>query len=395
MSAEVALALSKALLGVGVVLLCHGAAMAEDEFVASVRLRGGFDSNPQFLPGQNPGRTGFIGTDTALAAGTKRDGYSLGIAAEAGTTQYANPDMVPALSGKVVLHGLLGGDDASIASTTTIGDTNSYNLRSFDIVQSVKGEVKLGSIKLFASAEGARSSLNQTNVIFQDFLPNPHQYLRGTLIPGVSFVADKFEVGTSVNLSIRRYLEELDDFGYRRDNERVQPFLFAKYASSDISAFGAISYLRGAWHDVDFTDVSEVLFDASLTWRIAPFTIDLKAVRKASETTFPISPITLDTLYSGKVAWQVDPDWTLTAAIGYAITRYLDSPFKAQTVTYSVGVSRDLGHGYTLGLDLTRAQGTLISGDKADATIVTSSITKKFTPFAPSAMEKKLSAGKG
>lgn len=389
------MALSKALLSAGVVLLCHGVALADDEFVASVRLRGGFDSNPQFLPGPNPDRTGFIGADTALAAGTKRDGYSLGVAAEAGTTQYTNPDMVPALSGKVVLRGLLGDENASIASTTTIGDTNSYNLRSSDIVQSIKGEVKLGSIKLFAAAEGARSSLNQTNVIFQDFLPNPQQYLRGTLIPGVSFVADKFEIGTSVNLSVRRYLDELDDFGYRRDNERVQPFLFAKYTSSDISAFGAISYLRGTWHDVDFTNVSEVLFDTSLTWRVAPFTIDLKAVRKASETTFPISPITIDTLYSGKVAWQIDPDWTLTAAAGYAITRYLDSPFKAQTATYGVGLSRDLGNGYALGLDLTRAQGTLISGDRAEATIISSSITKKFTPFATGAAEKKPLADKG
>jgi hypothetical protein len=395
MSAEVALALSKALLGAGIVLLCHGVAMADDEFVASVRLRGGFDSNPQFLPGPNPGRSGFISADTALAAGTKRDGYSLGVAAEAGTTQYTNPDMVPALSGKVVLRGLLGDDNASIASTTTIGDTTSYNLRSSDIVQSIKGELKLGSIKLFASAESARSSLNQTNVIFQDFLPSPQQYLRGTLIPGISLVADKFEIGTSINLSVRRYLEELDDFGYRRDNERVQPFLFAKYSSSDISAFGAISYLRGTWHDVDFTNVSDVLFDTSLTWRVAPFTIDLKAARKTSETTFPISPITIDTLYSGKVALQVDPDWTLTAAAGYAITRYLDSPFKAQTATYGIGVSRDLGNGYTLGLDLTRAQGTLISGDKAAATIISSSITKKFTPFATSTADKKPLAGKG
>lgn len=389
------MAWSKSLLGVGVVLLCHGIAKADDDFVASVRLRGGFDSNPQFLPGHFADSTGFIGTDTALAAGTKRDGYSLGVAAEAGTTQYTSPDMVPSLSGKVVLRGLLGDDNASIASTTTIGDTNSYNLRSSEIAQSIKGEVKFGSIKLFASAEGARSSLNQTNVIFQDFLPNPHRYLRGTLIPGASFVADKFEIGTSINLSVRRYLDELDDFGYRRDNERVQPFLFAKYTSSDISAFGAISYLRGTWHDVDFTNVSEVLFDTSLTWRVAPFTIDLKAVRKASETTFPISPITIDTLYSGKVAWQIDPDWTLTAAAGYAITRYLDSPFKAQTATYGVGVSRDLGNGYALGLDLTRAQGILISGDRAEATIISSSITKKFTPFATGAAEKKSLADKG
>lgn len=383
------MSLLKAILGVTVVVLCQGAAMADDEFVASVRLRGGFDTNPQFLPGPNSGRTAFIGTDAALAAGTKQDGYSYGVAAEAGTTQYSNSDIVPSMSGKVVLRGLLGDDNASISSTTTIGDTNSYNLRSSDLIQTFKGEVRVGSLKLFTSLEGTRSSLNQTNVIFQDFLPNPHQYLRGTLIPGVSLMKDKFEIGASVNLSVRRYHEEFDDFGYRRDNERVQPFLFAKYGSADFSAFGAISYLRGTWHDVDFTNVDDVLFDANLTWRFAPFTIDLKAVRSAGETTFPISPITIDTIYSGKVAWQVDPQWALTAAAGYAITRYLDSPFKAQTATYGVGLSHDLGNGYALGLDLTRAQGTLISGDKADGMIISSSITKKFSPFSKSAVDGK------
>ncbi|MDH8217261.1 hypothetical protein QIG26_27940, partial [Klebsiella pneumoniae] len=73
-----------------------------------------------------------------------------------------------------------------------------------------------GSIKIFTTVEGARSGLNQTNAIFQDFLPSPQVYLRGTLIPGIAYVADKFEIGASVNLSVRRYEKDLDDFGYRR-----------------------------------------------------------------------------------------------------------------------------------------------------------------------------------
>lgn len=358
---------------------------AEDDFIASLRLRGGYDTNPQFSTGTGIGGSAFLGTDMALAAGTKEKDYSYGVAAEASTTQYGNPLAIPSLSGKVILRGTYGGEAANIASTTTIADTNTYNLRSSDLIQSFKGEVKFGAIKLFTTVEGARSSLNQTNAIFQDFLPSPQVYLRGTLIPGLAYAGEKFEIGTSINLSVRRYERELDDFGYRRDNERVQPFLFAKYQDKDITFFGSVSNLRATFHDVDFTNVSTVLYDASLSWRIAPFTLDLATYRRASETTFPISPITIDTAYTAKASWEVEPKLLLTAGVGYATTDYLDSRFSAQTWTYGVGASHDLGNGYALGLDLSRSQGILISGDKASAIVVTSSLTKKFTPFAKDA----------
>lgn len=364
------------------------AARAEDDFVASLRLRGGYDTNPQFSSGHGIGGSAFIGTDTALVAGTKEEGYSYGVAAEASTTQYANPLAVPTLSGKVILRGSYGDESANISAATTIADTNSYNLRSSDLIQSVKGEVVNNNIKIFATVEGARSSLNQTNAIFADFLPNPQVYLRGTVIPGVSYVRDKFEIGTSVNLSVRRYQRELDDFGYRRDNERVQPFLFAKYEDKNITVFGAVSQLFGTFHDVDFTNVNTTLYDAKLTWRIDPVTLDFAAYRRASETTFPISPITIDTAYTAKASWQVEPRLTLTAAAGYATTDYLDSNFRARTLTYGIGASHDLGNDYALGLDLTRAQGTLISGEPASAIIITTSLTKKFTPFAKAKKEE-------
>lgn len=365
----------------GVIFFYASGVHAEDDFIASLRLRGGYDTNPQFSTGSGIGGSAFIGTDTALAAGAREKNYSYGVAAEASTTQYANPLAVPALSGKVILRGTYGDEAANIAATTTIADTNTYNLRSSDLIQSLKGEVKFGAIKLFTTVEGARSSLNQTNAIFQDFLPSPQVYLRGTLIPGVAYVGDRFEIGTSVNLSVRRYERELDDFGYRRDNERVQPFLFAKYQDKDITFFGSVSNLRTTFHDVDFTNVNTVLFDTSLSWRVASFTLDLAAWRRANETTFPISPITLDAAYTAKASWQVEPKLTLTAGLGYATTDYLDSRFRAQTLTYGIGASHDLGNGYALGLDLTRAQGILISGEKASAIIVSSSLTKKFSPF--------------
>ena len=365
----------------GCIGLIGSAAAADDDFTASFRLRGGFDSNPQFSAGHVSG-SAFIATDTALAAGTKADGYTLGVAAEANTTHYAQPLLTPSLGGKVILRGSLGDDDFKLDSTTTIADTSTYNLRSSDLIESVRAEAKVDSIKMFVTAEGGRSSLNQTNAIFPDFLPDPQQYLRGTLIPGVSLVQGNAEFGASVNLSVRRYLQEFDVFGYRRDNERVQPFVFAKYNDDAVTAFVSVSQFHGTWHDPDFTNVDRLLFDASLSWRAAPFRVDLAAWRRAGETTFPISPITIDTAYSAKLSWQAEPKVTLAASIAYAASDYLDSPFHARTLTCTVGATRDIGDDLTLGIDVAYAKGSLISGDETQALVITSSITKRFSPLA-------------
>jgi hypothetical protein len=206
-------------------------------------------------------------------------------------------------------------------------------------------------------------------------------------------VQGKAEFGASVNLSVRRYAQEFDVFGYRRDNERVQPFVFAKYGSDAVTAFVSVSQLYGTWHDPDFTNVNRTLFDASFTRRPASFKIDLTASRRAGETTFPISPITIDTAYSAKAAWTADPKTTLIASIGYAASKYLDSPFRAQTLTYGVGATRDLGDDLTLGVDIAYAKGSLISGSDARALVIGSSITKHFSPLAKPASPKSNSSG--
>lgn len=80
--------LPKVFLLVGCLGLAGSQACAESDFTASFRLRGGFDSNPLFSIGQSSG-SAFVAADTALAAGMKADGYTLGVAAEATATHYA------------------------------------------------------------------------------------------------------------------------------------------------------------------------------------------------------------------------------------------------------------------------------------------------------------------
>jgi hypothetical protein len=373
----------KVFIGVVGIYLLGGPAVAEDAFLGSVRLRGGYDSNPQFSSGERPIGSAFLATDVALIAGGKGEVGTWGITAEGSTTRYANPQLVPSTNGKVMLKGTMGDDELRVTSITTLTDFNSYNLRANDLLQSVKLESLQDKVKLFVTAEGGRSTINQTNAIFEDFLPTPLSYWRGAIIPGVSVISGKTEIGVSLNLSARRYAQELDAFGYRRDNERVQPFLFGKYDGDEITAFASVSKLYGKWHDVDFSDVERTMFEGSVSWRPAglkALTIDINATRRAGETSFPISPITIDTLYTAKAGWQVDPKLLLTAAVGYVSVEYLDSPFRQETTTIGLGMSREITKDIKWGMDLSRTTGTLINGDKANAIIVASSLTKTFAP---------------
>ncbi|OYU88376.1 MAG: hypothetical protein CFE29_18875 [Bradyrhizobiaceae bacterium PARB1] len=361
-------------------------ARAEDELIASMRLRGGYDSNPLFSTGGGRGTgsigSAFIGTEVGLIAAGKQDDITWNATAEANATRYIAPGIDPALVAKLGLRGIMGDDDFRVISTTSFSEIDTYNTKSMDLAQAVKLESTKGKVKWFVTGEVGLSRLNQTNVIFQDFLPVPHQVLRGTIIPGVRVKDGKGEIGVSVNLSMRRYAEELDLFGYRRNNERIQPFVFGSYEDGDFSMFASVSQLYGIWHDIDFTNVNTTLFDANLAWRPKPFTLELAAVRRAGETTFPLSPITIDTLFTAKGSWQVDDKWTLTAAAGYTQSVYLDSPYRATTYTYGIGAVRDIGNGYKLGFDLTRVTGTLLDGEPAQGYIVASSLSKSFAPTA-------------
>jgi hypothetical protein len=122
------------------------------------------------------------------------------------------------------------------------------------------------------------------------------------------------------------------------------------------------------------------MYDATLIWRLKPVTLDFTASRRAQETSFPISPITVDTIYSAKASWQVDPKFTLTAGAAAATMEYLDSPFRSQTYSVAVGMSREIVKDLKWGMDVSRTWGTLIDGEKTQAIIVASSLTKTFSP---------------
>ncbi|WP_204307447.1 hypothetical protein, partial [Enterobacter hormaechei] len=76
----------------------------------------------------------------------------------------------------------------------------------------------------------------------------------------------------------------------------------------------------------------------------------------------PISPITIDSLYTVRGIWQANDKLKLLASAGYTTSEYLDSDFSSETATFSTGLQYDLGNDLTLGADVAYATGKLISG---------------------------------
>jgi hypothetical protein len=194
--------------------------------------------------------------------------------------------------------------------------------------------------------------LNESNLLLGDFLPKPEVFLRGTIIPGVAMKKDGLEIGTSVNLSVTRYTDKIDYFGFRRDNERVEPFFFLRYSKDKFSLFAAVSRLYGDWHDVDFSDVRRNLYEIALSYEADPFGFEFSAKRTAEETTFPISPITIDTQYAGKVVKKLDAKNSLAFFGRYLEKEYLDSPFKQRTTTYGAKFNHDISDKVSFGFEL-------------------------------------------
>lgn len=345
---------------------------------ASVALRGGFDSNPTLA---KDGRgSAFIGTDAAFAAGRTRNGITSGITGEISRTQYATHDLDPAERYRLSFH-VTNADQSRLAlrSTTTIEQTRTYNTRAFDAVQSVRAQWTETALCPFATAEVRYSTLNETNAIFPEFLPEDQRFVRATAIPGVAYKYDTSEIGASFNMSVTRYDEKLDAFGFRRDNERFQPFVFYRYEGKDLMFFATLSRLYGFWHDVDFTDVKRTLYEVSASKDVGKVALSMTLKRVAGETTFPVSPITITSLAEGRASWPLNGTDTLSLLARDIETEYLDSPLTARAFTYGVGFTHALVDDYLLGLELTQTEAVTIAGDPVSATGVSLSVSKRFS----------------
>lgn len=364
-----------------------GSARAEDEFLGSIQLRGGYDSNPNFTAADSG--TALGGVNAAVVAGRTTETYIAALSAEASYTHYAETLDAPLQRYKAAFDiANKEQSEVSLKSTTSVVSFENYDTKALDAIEHVRVQKTSGMVQPFVTVEARYSELNESNLLLGDFLPKPEVFLRGTIIPGVAVKKDGLEIGTSVNLSVTRYADKLDYFGFRRDNERIEPFFFLRYSKDRFSLFAAMSRLYGDWHDVDFSDVRRNLYEIALSYEADPFGFEFSAKRTAEETTFPISPITIDTQYAGKIVKKLNAKNSLAFFGRYLEKEYLDSPFKQRTTTYGAKFNHDISDKVSFGFELARNEMSPILGPDVNGIVAVASLTQRFG-------DKKRTEGEG
>jgi hypothetical protein len=352
-------------------------ASAAEEFAASFRLRGGYDSNPNLAP-QGKGSP-LIAWEAAAAYGRDHGDWITGATGEASLTRYREEGFEPVQTYRLRLRlANKSQNDISIDATTTFVHSSNYDTKSEFANQRLHLQWMGGALRPFVAGDLRLASLNELNILLGQFLPQPMRYLRGTITPGITYVKDKNEAGVSIAVSRTRYEDEFDLFGFRRNSARVQPAVYAKYSGDSLSLSGTVSFLRQYSQDAFFTDVNAVLFEFSLTARRDEWSGEVTLARTAEDTTFPVSPVTINTTLQAKVTRDLD-DKTSAGIFGRVLHReYWDTPLYSRTRVAGVEITRELFEDVRVAGELGFAKSLLISGAEADGVIATIALTKRF-----------------
>ena len=361
-----------------VLLLAMAPASGEEESLGTVQLRGGYDANPTGLPG-NPKGSAFVTIGAAVAIGRDYIGGKVAFAGEAQHTEYELRDIVPADRLKAALETEHNLDTGWTLRTSMRADnTTSYDTRALNVVGAVKLRPSGGAFRPFITGELRYSTLNESNILFDDFLPEPQRFVRATVIPGVAIVHGKLEFGVSASISLTRYLAGSDPLGLNRDNTRIQPFLFASYKDDTLDISASVSRFDGRWDDPSFENVQQTLYDVSLAKTFGDFKIDVGAKRSVEDTTFPFVPVTLVTTAGVGLSYKITPELTLRTFAKTLRTDYPGVDLASKITAFGVGANYDIGEGWTLGLDAAYQRGTLIDGEPMTGGVVSLSLAKKF-----------------
>jgi hypothetical protein len=360
------------------VLLSAAPASGGEESLGTVQLRGGYDANPTGLPG-DPKGSAFITAGAAVAIGRDYVDGKVAFAGEGQHTEYALRDIAPSDRLKAALeteHDLDSG--WTLRTSVRADNVTSYDTRALNIVGNVKLRPSDGVFLPFITGDLRYSTLNENNILYADFLPEPQKFVRATVIPGVAIVhSEKFEFGVSASISATRYADD-GPLGLNRDNTRIQPFLFATYDGDDLDIAASVSRFDGRWSDPNFGNVRRTLYDVLLTKTFGGFKLDLRANRAVEDTTFPYVPVTLQTSAGIGLAYKVTPRFVLRTSAKTFRTDYLGVDLHSKTNAIGIGASFDFGDGWTVGLDAAWQRGTLIDGEPMTGSIVSLSLAKKF-----------------
>ncbi len=356
-------------------------AEAADEFAASFRLRGGYDSNPLLAPGGKG--SALIAWDAGFAYGRATGAWIAGATGEASLTRYQKQEFEPAQNYRLRLRlANTSGSDISLDATTTLVHASNYDTRSEIVNQRVHLQRGGGDLRPFVAGDLRHASLNELNILLGDFLPEPMRYMRGTITPGIAYVQGRSETGLSAAFSKTKYEEALDLFGFRRDNGRVQPSVYAKYADDALSFSAVLSFVRIRSQEEFFTDVNAMLFDVSLAAKFDVWSIEASFVRTAEDTTFPVSPVTINTALQAKLSRDLNRK-TTAAIFGRMLQRkYWDTPLSSRTRVVGIEVSREVFDDVRIAGEIGFAHSTLISGAEAEGVTAMLALTRRFATAA-------------
>jgi hypothetical protein len=358
------------------VLLAVSPASGEEESLATVQLRGGFDANPTGLPG-NPTGSAFLAAGAAVAIGRDYVGGKVAFAGEAQHTGYAR-GIVPTDRVKFALETQHDLDTGWTLRTSARADNvTSYDTRALSIAGNVRLRPSEGVVRPFLTAELRYTTLNETNILYADFLPEPQKFVRGTLTPGVAAVQGKLEFGVSAGISLTHYIDNESLLGLNRDNIRIQPFLFAAYKDDTFDISASVSRVDGRWSDANFDNVRTPLYDVSIGKTFGDLKIDVAAKRAVEDTTFPYVPVILVTSAGAGLSYKLAPQFTLRASAKTLRTDYPGVDLASKTTAFGVGADYDFNEGWTLGLDAGWQRGTLIDGESMTGAVVSLSLAKK------------------
>ena len=362
----------------GWTLVAGSPASGEEESLGTVQLRGGYDANPTGLPGRPQG-SAFLTAGAAVAIGRDFVGGKVAFAGEGQHTEFASRDIAPTDRVKFALeteHDLETG--WTLRTSMRADNTTSYDTRALNIVGAVKLRPSEGAFRPFIMGEVRYAALNETNILYDDFLPEPQRFVRGTMTPGIAIVHGKLEFGVSASISLTRYLAGGDPLGLNRDNTRIQPFVFASYKDYTLDFSASVSRFDGRWSDPNFENVQQTLYDVSVARTFGDLKVDLSAKRSVEDTTFPYVPVTLVTSTSVGLSYKLTRQLTLRSSAKTLRTDYLGLDLASKTTAIGGGASYDFGEGWTLGLDAAWQRGTLIDGEPINGAVVSLSLAKKF-----------------
>lgn len=323
------------------------AAEENENSIAVIGLRGGFDSNPAGIQGANgtPVVTTYATWD--YLHGTLQDGYGLNLSLV--ETHYDPRALASARAHSLALkHAVSLGDSTVLQSSVTVSGEQSWSRRKSSLAWRERLDHGIGPFRLFASGEARITALNERNVFnLGDFLPRDENFGTLGLTTGAAWRSGETEIGLSFSASRVHYIEGVDYLGFRRDHNRLQPNLFVSTALGGATIEGSLSPFRAYFPEKEFDAVESLLYTAKLRLPYQRFTLDLGSTRTVEDTTLPFSVINVTTAHEAKLTARIDDNNAVSLIARRKTDDYVGLDARSDQKGIGIDYQRSLSKGFT------------------------------------------------